>query len=194
LLSPEEVQDATVDPLLVRLNRGERYSLFENPHQYTLVIATFTGGTSKLSLSRDDNDKKSFLESFTPGDAAYNAAKNSLDKAGDDAVELAYAMRNANKYGYGEDYEVYVWHDRRKSIVAIGGFDSFDDPRIKQYMQRFAAKQKPVPKNPGKSALVAEFFTVPKTKDFLEAKKRWLFDPVPRVIKVPRVGRREMAN
>jgi hypothetical protein len=194
LLSPEEVKDATVDPLLVKMNRGQKYSLFENPHQYTLVIATFTGGSSKLMLGDDEREKTSFLDAFTPGDAAYNAAKNSLDKAGDDAMELAEAMRNANKYGYGEDYDVFVWHDRRKSVVTIGGFDSFDDPRVKQYMERFAAKQKPVPKNPGRAVIVAEFFTIPKSEDFTQAKKHWLFDPVPRVMKVPRVNRRGMAN
>lgn len=192
LLSPEEVQDATVDPLLVQLNRGQRYSLLENPHQYTLVIATFIGGTSKVMLGGEE-EKKSFLESFTP--AAYDAAKNSLDKAGEDAIELATAMRNASKYGYGEDFEdVYVWHDSRKSMVTIGGFDSVDDPRIRQFMQRFAAKQKPEPKNPGQAKLVAEFFTIPKTEDFIQAKQHWLFDPAPRVMKVPRIGRRDMAN
>lgn len=186
LLSPEEVKDATADPLLLKLNARQNNSLFENPHQYSLVIATFSGGSTKYMLGDNEEKKKSLLEKLTPGD--------SLDKAAQDAMELAEAMRNASEVGYGEDYEVYVWHDRRRSMVTIGGFDSIDDPRIAQYMQRYAAKQKPNPKNPSQSVVVAEFFTVPKTKDFTKAKKHWLFDPIPRVMKVPKTRRGAMAN
>ena len=181
LLSPEEVKAATVDPLLVRLNTQHNYSLFENPNQYTLVIATFTGGGTKLMLGDDEEKKKSILEQIKPS--------SSLDDAAQKALELAEAMRNASKVGYAEDYEVYVWHDQKKSVVTIGGFESMDDPKIRTLMQKFSAKQKAMPKNPSRKVLVAEFFTVPKTQDFTQAQKQWLFDPAPRVMKVPRYSK-----
>lgn len=178
LLSPEEVKAATVDPLLVRLNTQHDYSLFENPNQYTLVIATFTGGGTKLMLGNDEEKEKSLLDQIKPS--------SSLDDAAQNALELADAMRNASKVGYAEDYEVFVWHDKKKSVVTIGGFDSMDDPRIRTLMQKFTAKQKAMPKNPSQKVLVAEFFTVPKTQDYTQARKQWLFDPAPRIMKVPR--------
>lgn len=181
LLTPEEVKAATADPLLIRLNTNHNYSLFENPHQYTLVIATFSGTGTKIMLGGDEAKKYSLLDQIKPS--------NALDKAAQDALGLATSMRNAQKAGYGQDYEVFVWHDEKKSVVTIGGFDSMDDPRIKTMMQTYAAKQKPLPKNPSQSVTVAEFFTVPKTNDFTKAQKSWLFDPVPRVMKIPRYRR-----
>jgi hypothetical protein len=181
LLTPEEVKDASANPLLIRLNTNHNYSLFENPHQYTLIIATFSGTGTKIMLGGDEEKQNSLFDQIKPS--------NALDKAAQDALELATSMRNAQKAGYSQDYEVYVWHDENKSVVTIGGFDSMDDSRIKTMMKTYAAKQKPLPNNPAKFVTVAEFFTVPKTIDFTQAQKSWIFDPVPRVMKIPRYRR-----
>lgn len=174
LLSPEEVKAETIDPLLVKLNSPYNYSLFENKSEYTLVIATFTG----RSVAYRDGAEGKKVKEFKVSDA--------LNKAGEDANELALSMRNASKLGYGEDYEVFVWHDKYKSMVTIGGFNSPRDPKIQEFVEQFASKQQPQPNNPTQNVLVAEFFTVPKTPDITRAEKYWLFDPSPRLMKVPR--------
>jgi hypothetical protein len=178
LLSPEEVKAETIDPLLVKLNSQYNHSLFENKEDYTLVIATFTG---RSIAYRDGNESKKVKE-FKVSDA--------LDKAAQSANELALSMRNASKFGYGEDYDVYVWHDKYKSMVTIGGFNSPRDPKIQEFVEQFASKQQPQPNNPTQNVLVAEFFTVPKTPDITRAEKYWLFDPSPRLMKVPKFQNR----
>ena len=178
LLSPDEVKQATVDPLLVKLNAQYNHSLFENKSDYTLVIATFTG----RSVAYRDGAEGRKVKEFKVSDA--------LDEAAQNANELALSMRNASKFGYGEDYEVYVWHDKYKSMVAIGGFNSPRDPKIQAYLEQFTSKHQPQPNNPSQQVLVAEFFTVPKTPDITKAEKYWLFDPTPRLMKVPKVQNR----
>ena len=86
LLSPEEVQQSTVDPLLVKLNTQYDYSLFENPGKYTLVIATFNGKASNFITAEED---KSIFEEFTVGD--------SLDEAANESFAMAESMRKATK-------------------------------------------------------------------------------------------------
>ena len=99
-------------------------------------------------------------------------------------------MRRATKFGYSRDYDdVYVWHDRHKSVVTIGAFDRADDPQIQRLIRDYSAKQKPLPSNPGRSVLVAEVFSLPKNTDFTRAKKHWLFDPAPRIMKIPKSRR-----
>jgi hypothetical protein len=178
LLSPEEVNAASIDPLLLKLNSQYNYSLFENKHEYTLVIATYSGRSVAYQEGAEDKHVKNFKVS------------DSLDKAAQKANELAHAMRNARKFGYVEDYEVYVWHDKYKSVVTVGGFDSPRDPRIQELLEQYSSKQKANPNNPSESVLVAEYFTIPKTLDITQAEKYWLFDPAPRVMKVPRVSHR----
>lgn len=178
LLTPEEVQAASIDPLLVKLNTQYDHSLFENKGQYTLVIATFSGKSSRYAT---EDQEKSILDSFT--------ISNSLDQAASDAWKMTDSMRNATKFGYDENLEAFLWHDRHKSIVTIGSFDSPDDPRIPRLIERFSAKQKSLQANPNQQVLVAEYFSLPKVNDVTQAKQYWLFDPNPRLIKVPRSRR-----
>lgn len=174
LLSPEEVKAASVDPLLVRLNSQYDNSLFENPGKYTLVIATFTGKSSRYV--KDGQEDEAF-KNFQVG--------NSLDKAAEDAFQLAESMRNATRHGYDDDFDVYVWHDRYKSVVTIGSFDDANDPRIARFVDRFGAKQKRLQNNPGQTALIAEYFAIPKAADITGAERFWLFDPKPHLMRVP---------
>jgi hypothetical protein len=170
LLSPEEARQKKKDPLLVKLNSGNEYSLMQNKGKYTLVVASFEG----KSVMQVANTKwKDVDKTFT--------VSNSLDEAAYSAWELCKSLRLHER-----KYDAYVWHDKYSSIVTVGSFNSPDDPRIAEMIKLFGAKLKPHPQT-GQDVLVAETLTIPfKTAPGTLPDKRWMFDPQPKVIEVPR--------
>jgi hypothetical protein len=142
LLSIEELQavQQSSDPLLVQLNNGEQFSLYENTGKYTLVIARFSG--KSVNVVKESMEKAE--KYFTEGD-------NDLDKAGHSACDLVRALRSREPLSKFEHpnfaefapycrQEAYVWHDRTNSIVTVGSFESPTDPKIRKYLELFGPK------------------------------------------------------
>lgn len=141
LLTEAEIEAAkqASDPLLVRLNNNERFSLTECPGKYTLVIAKFSGKSVNVV-----NETMEKAESYFDTD-------NDLDQAAINARNLVQALRsrepftdpshpdNAEFQTYCK-IEAYIWHDRTSSIVTVGAFDSPTDPKIKQYVQKLGPR------------------------------------------------------
>lgn len=180
LLSPEEVQRRERDPLLVKLNGGGEYSLCNNPHKYTIVVASFYG---KSLTHVDDQDFESQASQFK--------ISGSLDDAAQGAWQVARLLRQGNfnitnPQAQGKTFEAYIYHDRHKSIVTVGGFDSPQDPRIPEIMTLFGAKVKKSP-DTGQNVLTAEMLALPGNNPGTLPAKTWLFDPYPRVIEVPQL-------
>ncbi|MGH7129448.1 MAG: hypothetical protein ACREJB_03040, partial [Planctomycetaceae bacterium] len=132
LLSPEEVQRHQRDPLLLKLNTGNEYSLMDNPGRYTLIIGSFYGkGKSITALSGT-------LETA----AADFELENDLDQAAVRAWEMAKALRQGNFITrvngkpQRQAVEAYVWHERYRSVVTIGAFDDLGDPRVQQEIRQ----------------------------------------------------------
>ncbi len=176
LLSPEEARERKHDPLLLKLNSGAEFSLLDNPGKYTLIVASFYG----KSVTQVSNSKfREIAKKFKIADT--------LDTAMSSAWELANSLRQARNYGYLQNYEAYVFHDRYRSVVTIGAFDSPRDPRIAKLAQRFGAKRKTVP-GTGKDALLAEVLTIPRRPSAsTPLEKSWIFDPYPKLMEVPRI-------
>lgn len=154
--------------LLRQLNSGSDVSLFKNDGAYTLVVASFhgqhrfTGGTIQQAGFSE--------EEF--GDTLNQAAR--------DAWQLATYMRQLK-------IDAYLWHDETCSVVTVGSFDSLEDPRIPKAMETYRAKMQ-TEKGTGERILTAEFLTLPhKPTPANPIEKRWIFDPVPRVMKVPKL-------
>ena len=124
LLSPEEVKARQVDPLLVRLNSGGKYSLYDNKGTYSLVVASFTG---KVLTHIGDSHSEDAQRAFQ-----IDQKDNDLDAASRNAWELAIALREREKI------DAYVWHDRYQSIVTVGSFSSPNDPQLQRYLRVFA--------------------------------------------------------
>jgi hypothetical protein len=168
LLTPEEIRARNPEKidLLVKLNAGGDCSLYENKGKYTLVIASFYGKSITLT------GKTSTAEAAAgPSDALYQAAQ--------DAWELARYMRQLK-------FEAYVWHDEHKSVVTVGSFDRKDDPRIAQAMEFYRAKIKTNAETK-KEVLTAEYLSQPyKPTPKDPIRKRWIFDPQPRLMEVPK--------
>lgn len=174
LLSPEEARKRKHDPLLLKLNAGMDHSLLDNPGKYSLIVASFYGNSvTQVSARRFAAAQKKFTVS------------NALDVGMFSAWELVNALRNARSYGYDQDFEAYVYHDRHRSVVTIGAFNSPSDPLIGALAKMFSAKVKPSP-GTGKNALMAEIFTIPRRPlPNTLAQKSWIFDPNPKLIEVP---------
>ncbi len=128
-----------------------------------------------------------------------------LVKPADNAWELAVALRDR------EDVEAYVWHDRYESIVTVGGFDSEQDPRIRQFARMFGAtpahagaggsiqQVSYLPQNSRHLGMVAgdsgvKFFAIDGAGRKADENRMWLFDPSPRLMRVPELQSRSLRH
>lgn len=173
LLTPQEIAEQTrhSDPLLLHLNSNSEYNLTDNPGRYTLIIASFQG-KQKMSLGGTENSRsQSKLLDFD----LKIQKESQLDEAGFDSWALVKALR-------AQGVEAYVFHERFRSVVTVGAFDSPEDPRIVQTAQTFGAKVKQDPRT-GQEALVCESVK-------LDDGQLWVLDPQPQLMSVPRLRRR----
>ena len=174
LMDADDVKRNSMDPLVKRLNSDMEYSLLKNKGKYTLRIATFEGN-SVVQMSYQQGGKAQQHFDKMMG--------NGLDTAGDKAWELTEVLRSAKKFGYDRNYDAYIFHDRYKSVVTVGSFDSPSDPRIAQLAEEFRGKQRIYE---GNEVLTAEVFTIPKNlKPGVPPEKMWMFDVRPKLEEVP---------
>jgi hypothetical protein len=172
LLTPEEARLKRRNPLLLKLNAGNEFSLNENKGKFTLVVASFEG----KSVMQVANTK------WENADQKFTVSPDNLDEAGFRAWELCKALRQHER-----KYDAWVWHDKYSSIVTVGSFDSPNDPRAAELIKLFGAKMKPHPQT-GQDVLVAESLTIPfKLPPGKMPDKSWMFDPQPKLIEVPRL-------
>lgn len=163
LLTPQEVASRRKDPLLVELNVGQPFSIAENKGRYTLVVATFEG-KSTITLSRA-NELDSVIKA------------GSLDESGYLAMALANTMR------VQRNLPAYAFHDKYRSVVTVGEFNSPDDPKISMYIEQFRAKPK-FDQNRRREVTVAEAFKIEGQNG--QPDKVWVMDPMPQLIPVPK--------
>jgi hypothetical protein len=115
--------------LLRSLNEGEKHSLLNCPRPFTLVVKHFplpavleqrsapTGGLlGKLGLGSSSSAKQ--------------------DTAAHNARELVEMLRHLG-------WEAYVLHTRFYSMVAVGGYESRNDPRLTHDQQLLATQVNP---------------------------------------------------
>lgn len=169
-LSPEEVARKKRDPMLLRLNGSDEFSVLRNPGKYTLVVGTFAG----RSQTGFGDDYDSVYKNFR--------VKGTLDDAANKAWKVSKLLRDGLFQGQsqGRKFEAYVFHDRYKSMVTIGSFDSPNDPRIIQMSKLFGAKLHPGTN--GRPYITGESILVPGDKP-----ETVIFDPKPRLIEVPKI-------
>ncbi|MGC1272559.1 MAG: hypothetical protein WBC44_02540 [Planctomycetaceae bacterium] len=171
LRSAEDIRNDNPEriDLLVKLNAGGDCSLYENKGKYTLVIASFYGQSMTLGGAKKTSNLERFNEDFG----------ESLGQAAVDAWELARYMRQLK-------YDAYVWHDEYKSVVTVGTFETPQDKRIPIAMATYAAKTKAHAETK-QPILTAEYLTLPlKPTEDSPIQRKWIFDPQPRLMKVPK--------
>ncbi|RMG32333.1 MAG: hypothetical protein D6725_17775 [Planctomycetota bacterium] len=189
LLTPDEVAERARDPLLVRLNADEPFSILNAKGRYSLVVASFYGKTiTTLPDGRATGDLDRFEKTLG----------QTLDEAARRARALVRLLRtgryrSTDTFGdvgqpdfVGRPIEAYVFHDRYQSVVTVGSFDSPNDPRIRELYEKFRAKVRKHAQT-GQDVLTAEFVRSlgdPRRKIPPET---FLFDPQPQLMKVPRL-------
>lgn len=174
LMSDSQRSKKTRDPLIKRLNADMEYSLLKNHGKYSLRVATFEGARASSVGSSSSEKLEGFMNRMTG---------KSLQESGVKAWELTEALRNAKKYGYDQDFEAWVFHDRYRSIVTVGSFDSPSDPRIRTLAKRFRGKET---QHKGRTMTAGEMLTIPKNlRPGQEPDKAWIFDVMPKLINVP---------
>lgn len=169
LLSPDELSQATNDPLLTRLNSGENYSLSENRGEYTLVVARFHGKQSVVHTK--------FKGILDDGD---------LDDAGRSARELVTVLQGKfDSEGTFNNVDAYIWHDRHESIVTVGTFASENDPAIERYRKMFGTRLVSFPD--GSTKYQPGHLSISGFGKKRDEVRVWAFEPNPQVMRVPRL-------
>jgi hypothetical protein len=134
-----------VDDFVVKLNKGAKFNLLKNPGNYTVKVATFSGGTKML------NDSVSEKLRAMKGNSLFRKSK----KASDLETALLKATVLARYLRKHEKLEAYEYHDREASYVCIGSFDwatrqtalgSETNPELKKVVQKFTGSVQDVTK------------------------------------------------
>ena len=177
LLPDSYFQQNKLDEFVVKMNKGPKYSLLKNKGNYTIKVATFSGGTKML------NDSVSAKLREMKGGSLFRKSK----KASDLETALLKATVLTKYLRKHEDLEAYEFHDRHASYVCVGSFEwatrksglgTETNPELKAVLQKFTgsveaatasqmrAKSFPLPKkltNVGISCSVQpEVIPVPK--------------------------------
>ena len=171
LFTQEEVARTKRDPLLLRLNSNAQYSILRNKGKYTLVVATFKG-RSQTGIGERNYQKA--LDVFKPGGTLVDGA----ERAWKVATKLREGLFTGSQQG--RTFEAYEYHDRFESMVTVGSFDSPQDPRLAPLANIFRAKQRQGTN--GKPFTTGESIIIPGNPP-----ESVIFDPIPRLIEVPRV-------
>lgn len=170
MLTPEEIARTKSDPMLVKLNTGNEFSIMENKGKHTLVVATFTG---RSQTAVGDQKVKKLLETFKPS--------ANLDDAAMKAWQTAKMLRQGQGNGdlQQQKFDAFVFHDRYASYVTVGSFTRKDDPQIEQLAKLFGAEMKTAYLTK-KQFYGAESVTIPGQPLPI------VFDPKPKLIDIPR--------
>lgn len=113
LLPDAYFQQNDVDEFVVKLNKKTKYSLLKNPGNYTVRVATFSGGTKMLNDSVSDKLREMKGGSLFRKSKKASALETALLKA---TVLTKYLRKH-------ENMEAYEFHDRNASYVCVGSFD-----------------------------------------------------------------------
>ncbi|MDP1561839.1 MAG: hypothetical protein Q8M16_10715 [Pirellulaceae bacterium] len=178
LLPEDFFERQVVDPMVIKMNKGNKYSLLDNPKNYTVKVATFTGDTTFDQADIDAKTKEfNFLLRSGKG-----LTESKLMEAESNANYLADLLRR-------QGFEAYSYHDRDSSIVCVGSFDwvvknpdsrnPTINPASQDVVDKFKAKV--IDNIPG----VAPFFQPRTVKGPTE--KNLSFDLIPVSVAVPRL-------
>jgi hypothetical protein len=116
---PREAADNTPDPFLKTLNANESYSLLKCPRPWTLMVKQYTAPVQFEPVNTAA--APSFWQKFK---------KMFNDDGGKQLNAAAVNAHNLAEVLHKMGFEAYVLHTRHTSVVAVGGFDSKEDPRM----------------------------------------------------------------
>ena len=165
LLAAEQATTRVKDPLILKMNAHVDHSLFSNKGKYSLIVASMYGTSQVQSEGKRQEQKLGALE-----------------VAEMEAWQLCQLLNNNPKLKQ-LGMEAYVFHERNRSIVTVGAFDTKDDPEIRRATEAFQAKYVRNPETQ-QDVLVAECIHI-QAKPGQMPLKSWAFDPMPKLFEVP---------
>ncbi|HWY86418.1 MAG TPA: hypothetical protein VNX28_06825 [Gemmataceae bacterium] len=115
--------------LLRKLNAGESYSLLNNKKKLTLAVKEFR---TPAMLQPKEEAPGSFLDALGLG----GKGSQRVDAAATSAHNLA-------EYFHQAKLEAYVLHTKYYSVVCVGGYDSVDDPGLRNMANLIETKVLP---------------------------------------------------
>lgn len=114
-------QQTKLFQMLLELNDGERYSIYNLQAPGTIQVAQYRG----LAIVDEKKAKSVFARNKVDEDKAI------LQESAQKAIVLTEALRK-------EGYEAYVFHGKFASIVTVGGYSGVNDPRVHQDLDKLA--------------------------------------------------------
>ena len=175
-----------ISNLVRQLNRGERHTLLGNRGRYTLIVSTMMGRSHTVKETGLLRAKQTFRVGKSLDQAADKARR--LVKILNDNSYLAKLSRSNPQLAdilARDQFKAFVLHERYRSIVTVGEFASPQDPGIRPLLELFRGKQKRDPRT-GQQTLTPEYILVPGATLRNPLDQILPFDPIPRVMAVPR--------
>jgi len=165
---PEEFFDAPeVDAFVMELNDKVAFNLLDNRGRYTVIVRTFSG----LGTIVDGRKEKQFKPST-----------ERMANCAEDADAMVRKLRE-------EGVDAYQFHDRTRSLVTIGSFETLGrqlpgggfeyDPAIRSVMQKYCAGSESKPTQFGPGIAARHVNSIP-------------FDVQPTPIAVPKKSKRSL--
>jgi hypothetical protein len=119
---PHEQDNAAQElEFLKKLNAGESLSLLNNKKPWTLLVKEFHG----IGMIQPASSSSKVLDFFGLGDKR----GEHLTAAGVNAQKFAEVLQKMKEHKE-LPFDAYVLHTRTSSLVAVGGYDSPDDPQM----------------------------------------------------------------
>jgi hypothetical protein len=134
MLPREYFAPTGLDPLVLKMNEGVKHSLLDNPGNFSVKVATFTGRSAlgSAAIAKYEREGKA----------------SALVEAAEKAHEMCESLRK-------KGYEAYEFHDRYASFVTVGSFNTTGtpradgkieiDPRIYALIKTFRAEETQLP-------------------------------------------------
>lgn len=149
---------AKVDKAWEALNAGEDYSLLKCRKAFTLVIKYYEG-PGALQDNGVPNNAGVMAKLFgTKSRVALNATAQLAHEMAR-ALDQSGALRAGAMGKYSA--RVYVMHMRNGSVVTVGGFDSLEDPRLKEVQRDLSRLRLNPVRNPNPDNSSLELFAQP---------------------------------
>lgn len=139
--------DGKLDAFSRKLNEGEEFSLLKVRKPWTLVVKTFSGLTSIQG-----SDETIMGKSSSSANAGFLNASAGM------ASKFAGALR-------AMQYDAYVLHMPKYSLVTVGGFSGPDDPQLKAMADRIAGKKFQVEATAQSKGMVLELNRQPQAME-----------------------------
>ena len=162
-------QQPEVDSFVRQLNEGQQFNLLESEGKFTVVVRTF-GACGTIAGAKNSSN-------FEP-------SAERMDQFARQAEKMVKSLRKQGE-------EAYQYHDRDRSIVTVGSFESLGrelpdgrfeySPAIKRVMQQFSAlnSSKSRTVSGGKAYMANHVAMIP-------------FDVQPTPIAVPKASKRSL--